>query len=273
MLIRNRTVLSLWLLLSCVILLAATVSAEDLRGTLVVVGRGPERSTIEELAQAFEKAHLGTAVDIVWNRNIRLIEMLIDGKADLAVSGREEHGLSASTIAWDGLAVIVNFSNPIKELTKEQVASLFSGAIMDWSQLDEKADGKVQLVRRPDDQNLTDGFERSLGIVGETAQHAEPIRSDQQVLSRVSGRLDAVGYLSMKAALDAVTYGTSVRVLLVNGNEPATPTLQSGRYPLKRPVILLRKQDAGALAQAFVDFSLSPAGQDILGSQYVPLVR
>ncbi|HEY5627099.1 MAG TPA: substrate-binding domain-containing protein [Nitrospira sp.] len=268
-----KRILSIWLLLSCTSLLAATVGAEDLRGTFVVVGRGPERPVIEELAQAFEKAHLGTAVDIVWNRNIRPIEMLTDGKADLAVGGREEAGLSATTVAWDGLAVIVNFSNPIKELTKQQVASLFSGTITEWSRLDEKADGKVHVVLRPDDQSLTDGFEQSLGIVGQTAKNAESIRSDQQVLSRVSGRLNAVGYLSMKAALDAVTYGASVRILLIDGNEPATPTVQSDRYPLKRPVIVVAKQRMSALARAFVDFTLSPAGQTILERQYVPLAR
>lgn len=77
----------------------------------------------------------------------------------------------------------------------------------------------------------------------------------------------------MKAALDAVTYGASVRILLIDGNEPATPTVQSDRYPLKRPVIVVAKQRMSALARAFVDFTLSPAGQTILERQYVPLAR
>jgi len=273
MFIRNRQFHSIWLVLSLASLLSSTVAAEELRGTLVLVGRGPERPAFDQLARAFEKAHIGTAVDIVWNRNSRPLELLKAGEADLAVSGREENGLSATTIAWDGLAVIVNFSNPIKELTKQQVASLFSGRIVDWSELDEQASGKVRVVLRPDDRNLTDGFEQSLGIVGQATTHAVRIRSDQKVLSRVSGQLDAVGYLSLKAALDAVTYGISVRVLLIDGIEPGTPTVQSGRYPLKRPLVLLMKKDSTALARAFVDFALSSNGQRILGSLYTPLAR
>jgi phosphate transport system substrate-binding protein len=273
MIVRNRQLRCILALLLSVGLIGSTAVAEELRGSLTVVGRGPERPIIEQLARAFEKAHLGTAIDIRWNRNFRIIDMVTSGEADLAVAGREEAGLAATTVAWDGLAVIVNFSNPIKEVTRHQVASLFSGRISDWSELDEKAGGKVGLVLRHDDQNLTDGFERSLGIVGTAAEDAERIRSDQRVLSRVSGRLDAVSYLSLKAALDAVAYGMSVRILLVDGVEPATPTVQSGQYPLKRPVVLLMGKEPTPLAQAFVDFALSPAGQRLLGSLYVPLAQ
>lgn len=258
-------------LLICLATTTSTAAGEDLRGTLLVAGRGPEREVIEQLGQAFEKVHLGTAVDIKWSRHLRIVEMVTSGEADLAVAGREEAGLEATIVAWDGLAVIVNFSNPIKDLTKRQVASLFSGKIQNWSELDENANGTVRVVLRPDGQNLTDGFEQSLDIVGAAVKNAEHIRSDQKVLSRVSGQLDAVSYLSVRAALDAVTYGMSVRVLLIDGIEPGTPTVQSGQYTLKRPVVLLMKKTPTPLARAFVKFALSPAGQRILASLYVPL--
>lgn len=238
--LRHCTVYSI-----CALLLASSLAtsvglAEDLRGSLTVVGRGPEQPVIETLAQAFEKTHPGTAIDVQWNRNFRTVEMIQAGKADLAVAGREEPDLTSTTIAWDGLAVIVNFSNPVKDVTTQQAASLFSGAIHDWSELDEKANGRVRLVIRPDDQNLSDGFERSLGIAGRVAGGAERIRSNQKVLSRVSGQLDVVGYLSLNAALEAVTYGISVRILFIDGVEPGNPTVKSGQYKLKRPVILSR---------------------------------
>lgn len=263
----------LWLglLLLSVPLFQTTAVSEELKGGLIVVGRGPERTIIEQLTQAFEKDHFGTAVDIRWNRNFHIANMVASGEADIAVSGREELGLTATTIAWDGLAVIVNFSNPVKEMTKDQVASLFSGSIRDWSELDEKANGKVQVILRPDDQNLNDGFAQSLEIVGRMTKNAEHLRSDQQVLSRVSGQLNAVGYLSLQAALDAVTYGVSVRILVINGVEPGTPTLQSGQYPLKRPLVLLMRTAPSALTRAFVESARSSAGQTILGNGYVPL--
>lgn len=270
---RPRWFLVCWAILLSATLIASAALAEALRGGLVVAGRGPERPVIEELARAFERAHPGTAVDIKWNRNYRIGDLVSSSEADLGVSGLEEPGLVATTIAWDGLAVIVNFSNPVKEVTTKQVASLFSGTVRDWSELDEKAGGQVQLVLRPDDQNLTGGFEQSLGIIGTSAKEVEYIRSNQQVLSRVSGKLDAVSYLSLKEALDAVTYGMSVRALIIDGVEPGTPTVESGQYRLKRPVVLLMKRETTALARAFVDFARSPAGQGILENMYVPLVQ
>lgn len=260
------------------ILLAATLAtsdalAEELRGSMTIAGLGPERPAIEALAQAFEKTHLGTALDIKWNRNFRPVELVKTGDADLAIAGRDEPELTSTTVAWDGLAVVVNFSNPVKDLTRGQVAALFTGAIRDWSELDERAGGKVRLVVRPADQNLSDGFERSLDIVGHIPPGAERLRSDQQVLSRLSGRLDAVGYLSLNAALDAVTYGMSVRILLIDGTEPATATIQSGRYPLKRPVVFLTGKQPTPLTTAFLTFALSTTGQRLLQDLYIPLNR
>ncbi|WP_455378501.1 substrate-binding domain-containing protein, partial [Petrachloros mirabilis] len=209
------------------------------------------------------------AVEIKWNKNFHPVDMVKSGEADLAVTGQEEPGLASTVVAWDGLAVIVNFSNPIKEVTKRDLTALFTGSIRDWIELDEKAEGKVRLILRPDDQNLTKGFETLLGIDGQLPQGAERIRSDQRVLSRVSGQLDAVGYLSLHAALEAVKYGTSVRILLVDGVEPGIPTIRAGTYPLKRPVVFLTMEPPSPLAQAFIRFALSPEGRAVLERTYV----
>jgi phosphate transport system substrate-binding protein len=127
------------------------------------------------------------------------------------------------------------------------------------------------VVMRSDDQNLSPGFERSLGIVDETVNHADVIRSDQKALSRVSGQLHAVSYLSLKSALDAATHGLSVRMLVIDGIEPGIPTVRSGLYPIKRPVILLTRKDPKPITQAFLEFVLSPAGQRIVGELYIPV--
>jgi phosphate transport system substrate-binding protein len=265
-----------WSYLASFLLLSASFvatfgMAEELRGSMTVVGRGPERPVIEKLARAFEKTHIGTAIDIKWNRNLRTADVIKSGEADLAVAGREEAGLMATTVAWDGLALIVNFSNPVNNVTTEQAASLFSGTIREWSELHEKAEGRVRLIVRPDDQNLTDGFERSLNITGRAANAAEPVRSDQAVLSRVSGQLNAVGYLSLNPALEAVTYGISVRILLLDGIEPGKPTVKFGQYKLIRPVMFLTREQHKPLTRAFIEFALSPEGQGILDEMYVPL--
>lgn len=270
---RSGSICLIWVVVLASVLTSWGVSAENLRGVLVVSGRGPELEVIEDLARSFEKAHLGTAVEIKWNKNFRPVDMVKEGEADLAVTGEEEEGLVSTVVAWDGLAVIVNFSNPIKEVTKRDLTALFTRSIRDWVELDEKAEGKVRLIVRPEDQNLTKGFETSLGIDRQLTQGAERIRSDQRVLSRVSGQLDAVGYLSLHAALEAVKYGTSVRILLVDGVEPGNPTILAGTYPLKRPVVFHTVERPSPSAQAFIRFALSPEGRAVLERTYVSAAR
>lgn len=272
--LRRHPIVPLFLLhMIGVLTTVSRAAAEDLRAPLLVVGCGPERPVIEKLSQGFEKVHVGTVIDIMRNRNVRIVEMVKASEADLAVSGAEEADLPSTLVARDGLAVIVNFSNPVKEVTLEQVAALFSGRIRDGSELHEQGGGKVQVVLRTDDQNLTVGFEHSLGIVGAVSTEAERVRSDQQVLSRVSGQLNAVGYLSLKAALDAVTYGMSVQILVIDNVEPGKPTVQSGQYQLKRPVMFLTRKRSTPITKAFIDFALSKGGQRILDDMYVPLAE
>lgn len=247
----------------------AAASAEELRGAMTVTGTGPERPVIDTLVRAFEKAHPGTAVDIKWNRNLRTTAMVKSGKADLAVSGTEDPGLAATRVAWDGIAVIVNFSNPLKDATSGQLRDLFSGKIRSWVDLDELASASVEVIRRPDDQNITTGFEASLQLPGGLTKSALELRDDQKVLSRVSGRLGAIGYLSLGSALEAVKFGTPVRILLMNGVEPGEPTVKNGRYPLRRPVLFLTDKRPHPLRDAFIAFALSPEGQRIIARQFI----
>lgn len=249
--------------------LPAAAGAEELRGAMTVTGTGPERPVIDTLARAFEKAHPGTAIDVKWNRSFHTIDMVKSGKADLAVTGTEDPGLTSTTVAWDGIAVIAHFSNPVKEVTTRQLQDLFSGTFGAWAVLDEQATASVEVIRRPDDQNLTAGFESSLGVPGGITKSALELRADQKVLSRVSGRLGAIGYLSLGSALEAVKFGTPVRILLVNGVEPGEPTIRNGRYPLRRPVLFLAGKRPNPLRDAFIAFALSPEGQRIIARQYI----
>ena len=266
---RPRRLLSLFIcLLASGAILAAAGNADELRGLMTVAGHGPERPVIDTLARAFEKAHPGSAVDVKWNRNFHTAGMVKSGKADLAVAGMDDPDLTATTVAWDGIAVIVNFSNPVKEVTTHQLRDLFSGAVGAWSVLDEQATASVEVIRRPDDRNITAGFEESLGLTDGLSKSAQTLRDDQKVLSRVSGRLGAIGYLSLVSALEAVKFGTPVRILLVDGVEPGEPTVRNGRYKLRRPVLFLAGARPNQLRDAFVAFALSPEGQRIISRQF-----
>ncbi len=223
---------------------------------------------MQDLALAFEKSHPGSVVEVQWERTFKTAELVANGEADLGVAGDEAQGLRATPVAWDGLAVIVNFANPIQSFTMDQLKGIFSGAIQSWAELG-GAEVKIEVIHRPHDRNLRSGLEKVLGVPN-TSRTARTIRSDQKVLSAVGGELAAISYLSWGPATEALQFGVPVRIALIESIEPAEPTVKSGQYRLRRPVLLLHRPDAHAVREQFLAFVRSPAGQKIVDESYVP---
>ena len=248
--------------------------AGDAIGHLVIAGNGPEAVTIEKLARAFEKANPRAYVDIQWNENSKPLELVKNGQAQIAVTGKEDPALQTLQIGWDGIAIMVNLSNHTKELTTQQVAQLFTGKIRMWSELG-GPDTRVLLLDRPRNRNIRDTFEQQLGIAGQIPESAQVIKADDKAIKTVVGTLpplSAVTFISMGTALEAVASGVAVRLLQVDKVEPEEPTVKNGRYALRRPVLLLSKKEANPAVDAFAAFALSPDGQKILDIEgYTPL--
>jgi phosphate transport system substrate-binding protein len=268
-----RAGLGLWLLISLGLLCVLSFASGDATGLaaeshrILVVGQGPEQPVVQELAQAYEKRHPGTVIDLEWDRVLESVVMVKNGQADLVVTGHRDAELRTAQVAWDGIAVIVNFTNPLSEVTSEQVRSLFTGAIQRWSSF-EGADTRVELIRRTPDQNIDSGFEESLGIAGRIPESSKPVRSDQKTLASVSGKDNAVSYISLKAALDAQQLGIPIRILTIDKVDPGEPTVKEGRYKLRRPVLFLSRKDAPPLVDSFTSFAQSAEGQTILLKMY-----
>jgi phosphate transport system substrate-binding protein len=249
------------------------VAFAEVAGSLTIVGNGPELRTIDSLARAFEKSNPRAYLDVVWDANSKPIEMVKSGQAHIAVTGTEAPGLSAVPIAWDGIGVLVHLSNFTKEVTKQQVADIFSGKITLWSDVG-GPETKILVIDRPRNQNIRDAFESQLGITGKITSAAKVIGSDEQVVTTVVGTLpplSTIAYLSLNQGLSVVSAGVPVRLLPIDKVEPEGPTVKDGRYPLRRPVLLLFKKGPHPLAEAFTQFVLSPAGQQLIADTYVPL--
>ena len=86
----------------------ARVGLADVAGSLTISGNGPELTTIEPLARAFEKVNPRAYLDVVWDANSKPAEMVKSGQAQIAVTGTEAPDLLATPIAWDGIATKVS---------------------------------------------------------------------------------------------------------------------------------------------------------------------
>jgi len=244
-------------------------SADEARSAAITIaGNGPELRMVERLASAFEKKYFGAVAEIRWDPSFQPSHMVKTGEADVAVVGQTDPDLLVTPIAWDGIAVLVDFTNPVREITSLQLAAMFSGAVTRWSDVG-GLDTRIELINGFSRQPLRDTFETVLEIVGKSPPTAYVSRSDQRAISRVAGNGSAVTYVSLAVALDAVTYGVGVALLSVDHVEPAKQTVRDGRYRLRRPVLLLRKDDGNSTAASFVDFAVSKEAKDIIEEMYV----
>jgi phosphate transport system substrate-binding protein len=245
-----------------------TAAAVKETGSMIIVGNGPELPTIERLARAFEKGHVGSVIDIQWDQYGKPAALVQSGHAQMAVTGQADSKLSSIPIAWDGIAVVVYSTNPTKEVTMQQVADIFSGKVTRWAELSGQGT-VIQLIDRPGNQNIRQSFEEVLGIVDQIPRASKVVRSDQTAMSTVAGNASAVTYTSLGVALDAVKYGVDVNLLMIDQVEAAKETVRDGRYKLRRPVLLLSKKESPPVVDAFIAFARSEEGRAIVDEMFV----
>ncbi|HSA60793.1 MAG TPA: substrate-binding domain-containing protein [Nitrospiraceae bacterium] len=245
----------------------------EFAGSLIISGNGPEMTTMETLARAFEKTNPRVYVDIMWDDNSKPLELVKTGQAHVAITGAEDPALASTQIGWDGIGILVHLSNFTKEVTKQQVADIFSGKVKEWSELG-GPETKILLIDRPRNQNIRDAFEAQLGITGKIPETAKVIGRDDKVVKTVVGTLpplSAAAYISLSTGLSVVSTGVAVRLLPVDKIEPEIPTVKDGRYSLRRPLLMLSKKEPNPLVDAFAQFALSAPGQSIIAETYIPM--
>ena len=253
---------------------APPTASSPISGTILIVGNGPERYLLEILAAEFESRHPSVSVDIFWHPNAKPIRTIELNEADIGITGEEVPSLRSTLIARDGVAVLTNFSNPVKEMTTQQVADVFSGKIRYWSQVYEEApQTKIVIINRTTNENIRQGFEKTLRIPDGIPRSAYRAGTEDEAIKAVSGNLEAITFVSMTPALRAKEDGVAINLLFINRVEPEVQTVLDNRYPLQRPVMLISNTHPSPQALAFEQFALSREGQNLMRKgKFYPLI-
>ena len=107
-------------------------------GKVVVAGSSSVTPVMEKLKEAYEAVNEDVEIEIQQSDSTTGMTFTIDGNCDIGMASRElkeeelEAGLTPTVIAQDGIAVIVNNDNPAKDLTSDQVKSIFVGETTSW---------------------------------------------------------------------------------------------------------------------------------------------
>ena len=233
-------------------------------GTVSTDGSTSMEKVIGALGESFMEANSGTTFTYNPTGSGSGIQAVSEGRCDIGLSSRalkddeKASGLKETTLALDGIAIIVNPQNPVKDLTLEQIAKIYTGEITNWKDVGGD-DGEIVLVGREAGSGTRDGFE-SIVDVKDSCKYAQELTATGAVISAVEANPLAIGYASLSAV------GDTVKAVTVGGVECSEETVKDGSYEVQRPFVFVTNDSVtlSAQAQAFFDFATSTDAADLI---------
>ena len=246
--------------LALVMLLAAAVfagCAKQTSGSVSTDGSTSMEKVIGALGEQFQNDNSGITFTYNPTGSGSGITAVQEGRCDIGLSSRalkddeKSAGLVGTTIALDGIAIIVHPDNPVSDLSVQQIADIYTGKITNWKDLGGE-DAEIVLIGREAGSGTRDGFESVTGTKN-ACQYRQELTSTGDVINTVSQNPAAIGYASLAALKD------NVKAVSVDGVSPSEQTVKDGSYAVQRPFVLVTKDGTklSDAAQKFFDFAVS----------------
>ena len=230
----------------------------------------------EMLVEAVDGSRVVESIEVFAHGSKTAFTDLLSGQCDVGMSSSRIHPDEASrlsklgdmmspanehVVALDGMAIVVNPSNPVSALTKTQVADIFSGKIRNWSEVGGK-NQPMTLYARDDKSGTYDWFKQF--VLGDRPLSAEAKRfeASNQLSDWVAGDPAGIGFIGLP-------YIRSAKAVLVQDARsvpllPSPLTVSTEDYALSRRLYLYTPTVASPVARDFVDFALSEEGQKVV---------
>jgi len=243
-------------------------------GTVTVKGSDTMVILGQRWAEEFIKKHKETSVQVTGGGSGTGISALINGTTDVCEASRtmkeaEKEQLKAKTnappveivVAKDGLSVYVHESNPLTELSMEQLKAIFTGKVQSWKELG-GPDAKIIPYSRENSSGTYVFFKEHVLANADYTPRAQAMPGTAAVVNAVAKDKGAIGY-------GGAAYAKGIKVLKVKkdaqapGVAPNEATVHDGSYPLSRPLFFYLREQPKNEIKTFVDYVLSKDGQGL----------
>jgi phosphate transport system substrate-binding protein len=234
-------------------------------GGITVAGSTSVQPFAEMLAEEYMALNPSANVNVQGGGSSAGIEAAQSGAAQIGMSSRELKGeekkLVAIEIARDAIAVVVHPSNPIINLSMEQVRGIFSGGITRWSEVGGPAQ-RIVVVTREEGSGTRGAFqELVMGMSVDIDPGALVQDSNGAVRQLVSSDPSAVGYIS----LGLINH--QVISVSLDGIQSSAENVHNGTYKVVRPFLFVLTHQPGEGEKAYIDYVLGPEGQKSLAHE------
>lgn len=232
--------------------------------TISVSGSTSVGPLMEKVAAEYEGINSNVSIEINQVGSSAGIKDTINGVSDIGMASRElkaeeANEVTGTEVAFDGIALITHKSNPVKNITLEQVKDIYTGKITNWKELEGGIDAPIVVVSREEGSGTRDAFQEIVGYKSEDLIVDATISDGNgNIKSTVERNENAIGFVSFEYLDD------SISSLNVDGVAPEAALVKEGKYKLSRPFILATKGDSNENAKKLIDFILSDDGQKIV---------
>lgn len=253
------------------LLTTTAVCSAALKGTINIAGSTSVQPLAEELAKEFMAKNKGVKVFVQGGGSSAGIKSALTGTADIGTSSRElkpeETGLHETIIAKDGIAIVVNKSNSVTDLSMENLQKIYTGEVTNWKQVG-GPDEKIVVVNREAGSGTRGAFEELvLGKLTNT-NNCLVQASTGAVQQTVAVTKEAIGYISL-GSLDPKT----VKALSIDEIPCTEANILAKKYKIQRPFLMLTKGAPSGVTKAFLEWILTPAGQKVVGKEYITVKK
>ena len=243
---------------------AAGQAAGTLNGNVATGGSTSMKNVIAALTEGFAEVEPGVTVSYDPTGSGAGITGATDKTLDIGLSSRalkddEKNDVDGTTVALDGIAIVVNKDSKVADLTVEQLKKMFTGEITNWKEVGGD-DGEIVLVGREAGSGTRGAFEELLDVADQCA-YAQELDSTGGVLAKVASTPGSIGYVS----LDVVD-GT-VKALSLDGVEPTEENIVAGSYKLSRPFVMATLgtvDEQNDLVKTWFGYVQSDAGKAVI---------
>ena len=239
----------------------------DLSGSISMAGSTSMEKLANAVAESFMEKYPNVTVSAEFTGSGAGIESVTAGSVDIGNSSRnlkEEEktaGAVENIVAIDGIAVVVDPANTVADLNKEQLISIYTGEVTNWSELG-GADEPIVVVGREAGSGTRGAFEEILEIE-DACVYANELDSTGAVMAKVSSTPGAIGYVSLDVVDD------SVIAVMLEGVEATAENIKAGTYFLSRPFVMATMgeiSEQSEAVQALFDYLASEEGKEVISS-------
>jgi len=233
---------------------------------LVVTGSSTIYPLMTDIARRFEQLNPGVSIDVRSGGSGKGMADLRGGVSDIAMVSRpladNERHLFVFALCRDGAAIVVHRSNPLKGLSRHQLAELLTGDISDWKQLGVRA-GAIKLAWRTENQAIPELIQRHLKLKPEQIRSHATFFENEDAIGFVANDRNAITLAALGVAERSAKSGVAIKLLAYEGVPASTRALRDRTYSLSRPLLLVTRSIPEGLQKRLVDYAVSRAVNDL----------